>query len=151
MKKLIEADILNTLLGVINEDDAIKISKILSDKLTEEYEIKPKLIDIASDPDILTPVSANESLQPKLCEFSVRRCKDDWEYCNGVCDQCGKHNNTSASASELKYRCVAHCPELDLDGNKHCVLTSGQVVEFYNRYPDGCPCGNTPRWLKVDI
>ena len=67
MKKLIEADILNALLGVINEDDAIKVSKILADKLVEEYEIKPKLIDIASDLDILTPVSANESLQPKLC------------------------------------------------------------------------------------
>lgn len=145
----IEADILNTLLGVINEDDAIKVSKILSDKLTEEYEIKPKLIDIASDPDILTPVSANASLQPKVGELHIRSCSGEWEYCDALCDQCVKHTNRNDS--ELKYRCAAHCPELDLDGNEHCVLTSSQVVDFYNRYPDGCPCGNTPRWLKVDI
>lgn len=152
MKKLIEADILNTLLGVINENDAINVSKILSDKLIEEYEIKPKLTDIASDSDILMPVSAINILKPKVGDLHIRSCSGEWEYCDGACEQCVKHgNNTASNATDLKYKCVAHCPELDLDGNEHCVLTSGQVVDFYNRYPDGCPCGNTPKWLKVAI
>lgn len=42
---------------------------------------------------------------------------------------------------EERWVCKANCPELDLNGNPHCVLYEGSELNEYE-----CPAGNTPRW-----
>lgn len=49
--------------------------------------------------------------------------------------------------SEKKYICTAKCPELDYDNSKHCSCSNPEY--FYNKYPDGCPCGNFPKWELI--
>ena len=44
------------------------------------------------------------------------------------------------------YRCIAKCPELDRDNLTHCKVNDPD--EAYERYPDGCPCGNDPEWVE---
>lgn len=45
------------------------------------------------------------------------------------------------------YICTARCPELDLEDSKHCTIDD--PVEMYERYVNGCPCGNEPTWERL--
>ena len=52
---------------------------------------------------------------------------------------------------EKIFVCVAKCPELDLDKDKHCRATLKEINFQNERYPSsGCPCGNTPVWVDSD-
>ncbi len=46
------------------------------------------------------------------------------------------------------FRCVAKCPELDVDGVTHC--TCNDPEEMYERWVDGCPVGNSPKFVEED-
>ena len=46
------------------------------------------------------------------------------------------------------FSCVAKCPELDVDGVTHC--TCHDPEEMYERWVDGCPVGNTPKFVEED-
>lgn len=48
-----------------------------------------------------------------------------------------------------EFICVAKCPELDFDGHSHCRVENPE--DMYERYVDGCPCGNEPEWEPVEI
>ena len=48
---------------------------------------------------------------------------------------------------DYKYVCVASCPELDISGESHCKCLAPD--ECYTNYPDGCPCGNIPKWAEI--
>jgi hypothetical protein len=45
---------------------------------------------------------------------------------------------------KYKYICMANCPELDIDGDIHCMTNNPETA--FERYIDGCPCGNCPQW-----
>lgn len=46
------------------------------------------------------------------------------------------------------YRCVAKCLELDCNNITHCKAVN--LDEVYERWPDGCPCGNDPKWVEEE-
>ena len=49
-----------------------------------------------------------------------------------------------------KYICIAKCPELDIDGSKHCIATENET-KFGTPYNvDYCPCGNETIWKEID-
>lgn len=47
-----------------------------------------------------------------------------------------------------KYVCKASCPELDFDNEPHCKCIDPD--KCYVDYPDGCPCGNSPKWVLIE-
>ena len=47
-----------------------------------------------------------------------------------------------------KYKCVANCPELDLEHHKHCVL-DGETLNSDEYCVNDCPCGNHTKWVDV--
>ena len=47
------------------------------------------------------------------------------------------------------FRCIAKCPELDADGVAHC--TCNDPEEMYECWVDGCPVGNTPKFVEEDV
>ena len=49
--------------------------------------------------------------------------------------------------SKYKYICTAKCPELDLDGEPHCKCIDPDKA--FERYVDGCPCGNDVKWELI--
>lgn len=50
------------------------------------------------------------------------------------------------SSLYTKYICVGNCPELDIDNEPHCRCFDPDKA--YTDYPDGCPCGNIPKWVE---
>ena len=54
-------------------------------------------------------------------------------------------------SDEKRFVCVAKCPELDLDNERHCCGTQKEIDWQYERYEDsGCPVGNIPEWVEED-
>lgn len=50
------------------------------------------------------------------------------------------------------FKCIAKCPELDQDNSKHCICKTKADIEYMDeRYPDGCPVGNTPIWQEEEL
>ena len=49
---------------------------------------------------------------------------------------------------EYDYVCIASCYELDYDNSMHCHCKDFE--NWYERYPDGCPCGNNPIWVNME-
>lgn len=46
------------------------------------------------------------------------------------------------------YICISKCFELDRDGQPHCRVADPDYM--WERYPDGCPCGNTPTFVEEE-
>ena len=47
----------------------------------------------------------------------------------------------------MKYICIAKCPELDRNHEKHCTTCS--IESVYEDGGDGCPCGNIPNYVEM--
>lgn len=45
-----------------------------------------------------------------------------------------------------KYMCIAKCPELDYDNEKHCEVIINGEEELLELKDKQCPCGNNPIW-----
>lgn len=46
------------------------------------------------------------------------------------------------------YICISKCIELDREGVAHCRVADPDSM--WERYPDGCPCGNTPTFVEEE-
>ena len=48
-----------------------------------------------------------------------------------------------------KYKCVAYCPELDEDNERHCIFTEGYLEDKREYDEEICPCGNTTKLILI--
>ena len=51
---------------------------------------------------------------------------------------------------DKKYKCVASCPELDIDNIAHCKLTGREIYDREERIRCDCPCGNNTLWVPIE-
>lgn len=45
----------------------------------------------------------------------------------------------------VRYKCIAHCPELDSDGSPHCAAVVEDIFQLRELRNKECPCGNNPQ------
>ena len=51
--------------------------------------------------------------------------------------------------NNIKFICVAKCPELDMDSYTHCIDTKEEIRSREDKCQDYCPCGNNPIWEEI--
>lgn len=49
-----------------------------------------------------------------------------------------------------RYKCVAKCPELDLNNEHHCVFTEGELESIKEYDEEICPCGNREKLILIE-
>lgn len=52
---------------------------------------------------------------------------------------------------EMRYECVANCPELDNDCSPHCVGYVDNDEDLYELQNKECPCGNNTKFINKEI
>jgi hypothetical protein len=49
-----------------------------------------------------------------------------------------------------KYKCVANCPELDCNNEKHCTFTESYLSDKREYDREVCPCGNIEKLELIE-
>lgn len=49
-----------------------------------------------------------------------------------------------------KYKCIANCPELDCDNEKHCTFTESELESKKEYNEEICPCGNCTKLVLIN-
>lgn len=62
-------------------------------------------------------------------------------------NNCFSEFPSEGKMSELKYICVANCPELDYEKLRHCICKD--TKNPFPLYDYDCPCGHHPKWEIV--